>query len=205
LLTQKIVCDLFVSSLLRLISEFLSKREGLFMKARIGNGSIEVVGADITSIDVDAIVNAANNHLILGSGVAGAIRTKGGPSIQQECNRIGPIKVGEAAITGAGNLPAKYVIHAASMGDEEVSERSLRDSVRNSLLRGEEKKIGSIAFPAIGTGVGGFPVERCAEVMIGIAERHLKEEGRSINHIIFALFGESDKKVFEEILSSKIK
>ncbi|UCD59317.1 MAG: macro domain-containing protein [Candidatus Hydrogenedentota bacterium] len=161
--------------------------------------------ADITSIEVDAVVNAANNHLILGSGVAGAIRTKGGPSIQEECNRIGPIKVGEAAITGAGKLPAKYVIHAASMGDEPVSERSLRDSVRNSFLKGEDAKIGSIAFPAIGTGVGGFPVRHCAEIMLELAEQHLKGKGRSINRVIFALFGESDKKVFEETLSSKIQ
>jgi O-acetyl-ADP-ribose deacetylase (regulator of RNase III) len=173
------------------------------MKKDIGNGSIEVARADITSLTVDAIVNAANNHLILGSGVAGAIRTKGGPSIQEECNRIGRIEVGEAAITGAGNLAAKYVIHAASMGDEPVSERSLRDSFRNSLLRGEEKKIKSIAFPAIGTGVGGFRVKRCAEIMIELAGRHLQEEGHSINHIIFAIFGEADKKIFEETLSSK--
>lgn len=173
------------------------------MKKHVGIGSIEILQADITSIDVDAIVNAANNHLILGSGVAGAIRTKGGPSIQEECDRIGTIQIGEAAITGAGNLPSKYVVHAASMGDEPVSERSLRDSVRNSLLRGEEKKVSSIAFPAIGTGVGGFPTQRCAEIMIELAERHLAEEGHSINHIIFALFGESDKKVFEETLSSR--
>jgi O-acetyl-ADP-ribose deacetylase (regulator of RNase III) len=175
------------------------------VKAKVGNGTIEVMQADITSLAVDAIVNAANNRLILGSGVAGAIRTKGGPSIQEECNRIGRIKVGEAAITGAGNLPAKHVIHAASMGDEPVSERSLRDSVRNSLLKAEEAKLASIAFPAIGTGVGGFPVERCAEIMIELAEQHLKGKGHGINWIVFALFGESDKKVFEETLSSKIR
>jgi len=174
------------------------------VKTKVGNGIIEIMQADITSLTVDAIVNAANNHLILGSGVAGAIRTKGGPSIQDECNRVGSIKVGEAAITGAGRLPAKFVIHAASMGDEPVSERSLRDSVQNSLLKAEEAKISSIAFPAIGTGVGGFAVERCAEIMIGIAERHLKEEGRGINHIAFALFAESDKQVFEETLSSRL-
>ena len=174
------------------------------MKATIGNGVIEIMQADITSLEVDAIVNAANNHLILGSGVAGAIRTKGGPSIQAECNRIGPIKVGEAAITGAGNLPAKYVIHAAGMGDEPVSERSLRDSVRNSFVKGEEKGISSIAFPAIGTGVGGFPTARCAEIMLEIAEQHLREEGRSITHVIFALFGEPDKNVFEKTLSSQM-
>ena len=174
------------------------------MKTKVGNGIIEIMQADITSLSVDAIVNAANNHLILGSGVAGAIRTKGGPSIQDECYRIGSIKVGEAAITGAGRLPAKFVIHAASMGDEPVSERSLRDSVRNSLLKAEEAEISSIAFPAIGTGVGGFEVERCAEIMIDIAERHLKEEGRRINHIAFALIAESDKQVFEETLSSRL-
>ena len=106
------------------------------MKVEIGNGVIEIVQADITSLEVDAIVNAANNHLVLGSGVAGAIRSKGGPSIQAECDRIGAIRVGDAAITGAGELPAKFVIHAASMGDEPVSERSLRDSVRNSLIKG---------------------------------------------------------------------
>ncbi|MBI4833087.1 MAG: macro domain-containing protein [Candidatus Lindowbacteria bacterium] len=175
------------------------------MKVKVENGAIEVMRADITSLEVDAIVNAANNHLILGSGVAGAIRTKGGPSIQEECNRIGRIEIGEAAITSAGKLPAKYVIHAASMGDEPVSEKSLRDSVYNSLLRGEEAKISSIAFPAIGTGVGGFPVKRCAEIMIELAERHLCAKGRSINHVIFALFGESDKKVFEETLSLRVR
>jgi len=175
------------------------------VKATIGSGIIEIMQADITSLDIDAIVNAANNYLILGSGVAGAIRTKGGPGIQEECNRIGPIKVGEAAITGAGNLLAKYVIHAAGMGDEPVSERSVRDSVRDSFVKGEEAGISSIAFPAIGTGVGGFPIERCAEIMIELAEEHLKEQGHTINRIIFALFGESDKKVFEETLSSGIK
>jgi O-acetyl-ADP-ribose deacetylase (regulator of RNase III) len=170
------------------------------MKVSVGTGHIEILRGDITALKVDAIVNAANNHLILGSGVAGAIRAKGGPSIQAECDKIGPIQVGEAAITGAGNLPARYVIHAASMGDEPVSERSLRDSVRNSLLRGEEAGLASIAFPAIGTGVGGFSLRRCAEIMIGLAKPHLHQAGHSVNHIIFALFREDDKKIFEEVL-----
>ena len=174
------------------------------MKAKVGNGVIEIMQTDITSLEVDAIVNAANNHLILGSGVAGVIRTKGGPSIQEECDKIGSIRVGEAAITGAGNLPAKFVIHAASMGDEPVSESSLRDSVCNSLLKGEDAGITSIALPAIGTGVGGFPVKRCAEIMLDLAEQHLTEEGSGIKHIIFALFGESDKRVFEEALASRL-
>ena len=173
------------------------------MKVEIGNGAIEIIQADITSLDIDAIVNAANNHLVLGSGVAGAIRTKGGPSIQEECNRIGPIRVGEAAITGAGDLPAKFVIHAAGMGDEPVSDRSIRDSVRDSFVKGEDAGIKSIAFPAIGTGVGGFSIKRCAEIMLDLAEEHLTEEGCGINLIIFALFGESDKRIFEEALTSR--
>ncbi len=173
------------------------------MKAEIGNGVIEVIQADITSLDVDAIVNAANNHLILGSGVAGAIRTKGGPSIQEECDRIGPIRVGEAAITGAGDMPARFVIHAAGMGDEPVSERSIRDSVRDSFVKGEDAGIESIAFPAIGTGVGGFPAELCAEIMLDLATQHLAGEGHGINYIIFAMFGESDKRIFEEALTSR--
>ncbi len=174
------------------------------MRTEVGNGAIEIVQADITSLEVDAIVNAANNHLVLGSGVAGAIRTKGGPSIQEECNRIGPINVGEAAITGAGDLPAKFVIHAAAMGDEPVSERSIRDSVRDSLLKGEDAGIKSIAFPAIGTGVGGFSITRCAEIMLDLAEQHLTEEGCGITRIIFALFGESDKNIFEETLAARL-
>jgi O-acetyl-ADP-ribose deacetylase (regulator of RNase III) len=173
------------------------------MKATVGRGTIEILQGDITSLHVDAVVNAANNHLILGSGVAGAIRTKGGPTIQAECNKIGRIEVGEAAITGAGNLPAKYVIHAASMGDEPVSEHSLKDSVKNSLIRGEEAKIASIGFPAIGTGVGGFSMKRCAEIMLESAEEHLRKTGGTINNIIFILFRETDKKVFEKVLASR--
>ncbi|RJP14550.1 MAG: Appr-1-p processing protein [Candidatus Abyssobacteria bacterium SURF_5] len=169
------------------------------MKA--GSGEISIVRGDITELEVDAIVNAANNHLILGAGVAGAIRSKGGPTIQEECDKIGRIEIGEAAITGAGRLPAKYVIHAASMGDEPVSERSLRDSVRNSLLRGEEAGVRSIAFPAIGTGIGGFPIERCAEIMIGLARQHLQQNDSTIQKIIFALFKEADKQVFDRVLA----
>ncbi|MBI4464537.1 MAG: macro domain-containing protein, partial [Acidobacteria bacterium] len=118
---------------------------------------IEIIQGDITEADVEAIVNAANNDLQLGGGVAGAIRRKGGPSIQQACDRIGPVAIGEAAITGGGQLKARYVIHAASMelGGRTTPE-SLEASTRHSLLRAEEKKIKSLAFPAIGTGIAGF-------------------------------------------------
>src|SRR5215469_2218486 len=122
---------------------------------------------DLTEAAIDAIVNAANNDLALGDGVAGAIRSKGGASIQAECDRIGPIALGEAAITGAGKLRARYVIHAASMRlGRPTSEGALRASTRNSLKRAAENGVKSIAFSAIGTGIAGFPIDRCAVVML---------------------------------------
>lgn len=123
---------------------------------------------DITDSDTEAIVNAANTDLWLGSGVAAAIKNAAGPEIQKECDQIAPIDLGEAAVTGAGSLKAKYVIHAASMDFENpTTEESLYDAVKNCLLRAEELGIKSIAFPAIGTGEAGFDPERCAELMLG--------------------------------------
>jgi len=153
---------------------------------------------DITELEVDAIVNAANNELILGGGVAGAIRTKGGPRIQEECDRIGSIRLGEAAVTTAGNLKAHYVIHAASMKmGEETSAKNLRSSTRNSLLRAEEKGFKTIAFPAIGTGIAGFRMEDCAKIMIGEMLEHLKSHS-SLEKIYFVLYENAALKVFEE-------
>jgi len=136
---------------------------------------IEILQGDITASDCTAIVNAANNELKLGSGVAGAIRRKGGPSIQEECDRIGPIKVGEAAITGGGQLKAKYVIHAASMGfSHPTTAESLKSSALASLRLCVQHKIESVAFPALGTGVSGFPVRECAQIMISAVKEHLQ-------------------------------
>lgn len=120
---------------------------------------------DITEYDGDAIVNAANNHLQLGAGVAGAIRRAGGPTIQEECDRHGSIRVGEAAITGAGDLRARWVIHAAAMGDEPVSERSIRDSTAHSVRLAAQHGIKRLAFPVLGTGIGGFDFARAATIM----------------------------------------
>jgi O-acetyl-ADP-ribose deacetylase (regulator of RNase III) len=153
---------------------------------------------DLTAASVDAIVNAANNDLILGGGVAGAIRAKGGPSIQEECDRIGPLGIGDAAITGGGQLAARHVIHAASMRlGGRTTEQSLRDSTRNSLLRAKEKGLASIAFPAIGTGIAGFPLERCAQVMLAEVRDHLKGE-TSLQRIEFVLFDGRALDVFEQ-------
>ncbi|HUX09324.1 MAG TPA: macro domain-containing protein [Terriglobia bacterium] len=153
---------------------------------------------DITEAEVDAIVNAANNDLVLGAGVAGAIRRKGGPRIQEECDRIGPIHLGETAVTTAGNLKAYYVIHAASMqlGGKTTAE-SLRTSTRNSLLRAEEKGFKTIAFPAVGTGIAGFPMDECASVMLSELLEHLKSR-TSLEKIYFVLYDDAALKTFEE-------
>ena len=159
---------------------------------------IEITQGDITEADVEAIVNAANNDLELGGGVAGAIRRKGGPTIQEECHRIGRIPLGEAAITGGGNLKAKYVIHAASMqlGGRTTAE-NLEASTRNSLRRAEEKRIKSIAFPAVGTGIAGFDTKRCAEIMLRVVAEHLKGK-TSVERVVFVLFDRASREIFEQ-------
>jgi O-acetyl-ADP-ribose deacetylase (regulator of RNase III) len=163
---------------------------------------VKLSQGDITEAATDAIVNAANNDLMLGAGVAGAIRRKGGPSIQQECDRIGPIAVGEAAITGGGHLPAKYVIHAASMSlGGRTTEDNLHASTRNSLLRAAERGLKSIAFPAVGTGVAGFPLDRCATVMIHEVREHLL--GRtSLERVEFVLFDAAALAAFKRALAA---
>ncbi|MGA6971326.1 MAG: macro domain-containing protein [Candidatus Binatus sp.] len=156
---------------------------------------------DLTDADVDAIVNAANNDLMLGGGVAGAIRVKGGPTIQQECDRVGPIALGEAAITGAGSLRTRHVIHAASMRlGESTSEANLRAATRNSLMRANENSLKSIAFPAIGTGNAGFPIERCAEVMLDEVHAHLSGP-TTLERVDFVLFDQRSLGVFERALA----
>ena len=160
-------------------------------------GRIELRQGDITEMDVDGVVNAANTQLVLGAGVAGAIRRKGGPSIQRECDAHGPVPLGEAAITGAGDLPARYCIHAASMGlGSRTTARSLRDSVRNSLLRAKEKGLRSIAFPAIGTGVAGFPMDECARIMFDVVREHLSGD-TSVEKVYFVLYGDDAYRTFE--------
>ena len=158
---------------------------------------IHIQQGDITDMDVDAIVNAANNDLILGAGVAGAILRKGGPSIQEECNEIGSIPVGYAAITRGGNLKARYVIHAASMGlgGERTTAKSLKTSTAHSLRIAAERKLRTIAFPAVGTGVSGFPVGECAQIMLGEAIQHLRGDS-PLETIYFVLFDQATRNTF---------
>lgn len=162
-------------------------------------GRITLIEGDLTEQDVDAIVNAANSQLILGAGVAGVIREKGGPTIQQECDQIGPIEVGSAAVTGAGNLVARHIVHAAGMSVGGVAdEQSVRAALRASLALGAERGFRSIAVPAIGTGIGGFALQRCAEVSFEEARRHLAGE-TCVDEIRFVLFGEPAFRVFEMV------
>src|SRR6202049_2868784 len=137
---------------------------------------IVIQQGDLTDMDTDAIVNAANNDLQLGAGVAGAIRRKGGEAIQRECDDIGSIPVGYAAITGGGKLKARHVIHAASMGlgGVRTTAKSLRTSTAHSLRLAAERNLKSIAFPAVGTGVSGFPMDECAQIMLSEAAQHLQ-------------------------------
>ena len=161
---------------------------------------IVVRQGDLTEAATDAIVNAANNDLQPGGGVAGAIRRKGGPAIQEECDRIGSIALGEAAITGGGQLRARYVIHAASMQlGGSTTEDNLRASTRNSLLRAKEKGLRSIAFPAVGTGIAGFPMRRCAQIMLEEARVHL-EGATSLERVEFVLFDKSARDTFEQAM-----
>jgi O-acetyl-ADP-ribose deacetylase (regulator of RNase III) len=160
-------------------------------------GRIVLLEGDITLQEVDAVVNAANSELVLGAGVAGAIARRGGPGIQAECDAHGPVPVGGAARTGAGLLPARFVIHAASMAPgDSASEESVRSSMRASLALAAEAGCRTVAVPAIGAGIAGLPLQRCAEVLLAEARAHLAGE-TPIQEIRFVLFGEPAYRVFE--------
>ncbi len=162
---------------------------------------IEIRQGDLTDMEVDAIVNAANNDLQLGGGVAGAIRRKGGESIQQECNAVGSIPVGGAAITGGGKLKARHVIHAASMQlGGATTARALRSSTAHSLRIAAERGLRSIAFPAVGTGIAGFPMRECAEIMLAEVVTHFQKP-TSLETVQFVLFDTPSLEIFKLVWS----
>ncbi len=174
------------------------------MKINIENRVLELLEGDITEMQTDAIVNAANAQLILGGGVAGAIKRKGGPKIQQECNKIGPTFVGGAVITGGGNLKAKHVIHAVGprMGEGNEDEK-LKNATLNTLKLADDNNLKSISFPAISTGIFGFPIEKCAEIMLKTTIDYLK--GRTcLEKVVFCLFGRDSYRVFSDRLKLEI-
>jgi O-acetyl-ADP-ribose deacetylase (regulator of RNase III) len=161
---------------------------------------LELVQGDITDLEVDAIVNAANEQLQLGAGVAGAIRQTGGPSIQEECNRIGGTPVGTAVMTGAGHLKAKQVIHAVGprMGEGE-EDRKLASAVRAALALADRRGLKSIAIPALSTGVFGFPMERAARVMLTEIHRYL-QGGTKLERVIVALWDDDAFEIWKREL-----
>jgi len=167
----------------------------------VNNSMIKLIKGDITELETDVIVNAANNQLILGGGVAGAIRKKGGPEIQEECNKIGGTFVGGAVITTGGNLKSKYIIHAVGprMGEGSEDEK-LQNATLNSLKIMDDKKLKTIAFPAISTGIFGYPIDRCAKIMISTVKEYLNSETQ-IEEVIFCLFTDSDFGHFNKVLN----
>ena len=159
---------------------------------------LEVVEGDITVLDVDAIANAANNALWMGAGVAGAIKRAGGEEIEREAVAQGPIEVGEAVATGAGRLPAKHVLHGAVMGqDLRTNEQLVRRTTESCLALADELGCRSAALPAFGTGVGGFPLDDCARIMVETARGH---EASSLERVVFAVFGGEARSAFEAAL-----
>jgi len=166
------------------------------MKVKIENRVLELLDGDLTEMDTDAIVNAANARLVLGGGVAGAIRRKGGPKIQAECDKIGGTFVGGAVITTGGNLKAKHVIHAVGprMGEGDEDQK-LKNATLNSLKTADENNLKSISFPAISTGIFGFPIGRCAEIMLRTTIDYLKGQ-TGLQRVAFCLFGRDSYEVF---------
>jgi len=167
------------------------------MKMQILNTELRLVQGDITELDVDAIVNAANAQLILGEGVAGAIRRKGGPQIQMECDRFGGTPVGTAIITGGGLLKARHVIHAVGprMGEGNEDEK-LRSATLSSLKVAEDNGLRTLAFPAISTGIFGFPLDRCARIMVGTTVEFLQRP-TGLNSVTFCVFSADALEVFQ--------
>ena len=160
--------------------------------------TIRIEQGDLTACDADAVVNAANNDLVLGGGLAGAIRRRGGRSIQTECDRHGPVPVGGAALTGGGDLPARFVIHQASMAlGGRTTAKALTESTRAVLAIAEKHPdIRTLAFPAVGTGIAGFALDECARIMLSEVRAHL-ERRTKLTEIRFVLFDDAAQRVFQ--------
>lgn len=164
---------------------------------------IRVEEGDISAFPGDVVVNAANNHLRMGAGVAGALRERGGPAIQEECDRIirrdGPLEVGDAVVTGAGRLEARWIVHAAAMGDEPPTPGSIRGATREALRLADERDATSIAFPVLGSGVGGFSFERAARIMIEEV-RALDDDETSLDTVVFYGYTSDDAATLRRLL-----
>ena len=172
------------------------------------NDRIEIVRGDIARMEVDAIVNAANNRLALGAGVAGAIARADDGTVQRECDAHGPIRVGEAAITSGGRLPCRWILHAAAMGYDEQGRRvgataeTIRRSLEAAFDLARARGVRSIALPALGTGVAGFPLDRCADITLEVVLQRLHADS-TLQRIVLVLFDEKAERVFRAELESR--
>jgi O-acetyl-ADP-ribose deacetylase (regulator of RNase III) len=172
------------------------------LSRKIGRLQLTVTLGDITEQTADAVVNAANNHLWMGSGVAGAIKAKGGEEIEREAMRLGPIEPGQAVTTSAGRLKARYCIHAAAMGQNLATSADLiSKATRSALAEASRLDLNSVAFPALGTGVGGFPAESCARLMLAAALGHSRPTPKP-GSVTFVLRDEPAFRSFADALKS---
>lgn len=172
------------------------------MKVRVGQADVYLERGDITEYEVDAIVNAANDQLSMGTGVASAIKRKGGTIVEEDAMRQGPVEGGDAVVTTAGNLPANYVIHAAVMGLDLRSNADLvRQATKNALRRAEELRLHTVAFPAFGTGAGRVDPKDCADAMVGALRAHFAEvKESSLRRIHLVLYQEDTYQAFGSLL-----
>jgi O-acetyl-ADP-ribose deacetylase (regulator of RNase III) len=172
------------------------------MRLKINHTEIQLVQEDITLSEADAIVNPANSQLILGGGVAGAIRRRGGDAIDEALKALPPCPVGEAVVTPGGRLKARYVIHAVGPrwgeGDEE---RKLKSAVTSSLQRADELGLHSVALPAISTGIFGYPLEAAARAILAAVRDHAKGQ-TTLRRVFLSLFDEKSVKVFKETMDA---
>lgn len=167
-------------------------------RSKLRTVQLEVVEGDITAVEVDAIANAANNHLWMGAGVAGAIKRAGGEEIEREAVAKGPIAVGDAVATGGGRLKAKHVVHGAVMGQDLKTNADLvARTTRRCLEVADELGARSLALPAFGTGVGGFPLQECARIMVAEASGY---QPSSLERVVFAVFGSEAERAFRAAL-----
>ena len=161
---------------------------------------LEVAEGDITALEVDSIANAANNHLWMGAGVAGAIKRAGGEEIEREAVAKGPIEVGDAVATGAGRLRARYVVHGAVMGQDLQTDAELIErTTRRCFEIADELGCESIALPAFGTGVGGFRIDECARIMVRVAQEY---EPTALRRAVFSVFGAEAAAAFAAALDT---
>jgi O-acetyl-ADP-ribose deacetylase (regulator of RNase III) len=171
------------------------------MRVKIAHTTLAVERGDITDAEVDAVVNASNSELLMGTGVAGAMKRKGGVVIEEEALRQGPIDIGEAILTVAGNLPAMHVIHAATMGkDHKTDTDKITAATRSTLALVEKHKLESVAFPAFGSGVGGVSPTQSAEAMLPTVVQHVAKGNSTLKRVLFVLYQDEAYKAFTEML-----